>query len=120
VRNRLNFGKTSPEFFAADFPFRDHSHQVINEAHHKRYCQSSGISRLQRINPKRSCPYPELAQVCCERFHDYGVIAGDLSFSFPNIAGSTRLRDVNSLSIVFIGKRSLSGFRGSGTKSYFK
>jgi hypothetical protein len=50
----------------------------------------------------------------------YRVIAGDLSSSLPNIAGSTRLQDVNSLSMVFIGKKSLSGFRGGGTKSYFK
>jgi hypothetical protein len=73
----------------------------------------SGGSHLQRFNPKRSC-------LCSGLVEDYGVIAGDLSSSLPNVAGSTRLQDVNSLSMVFIGKRSLSGFRGSGTKSYFK
>ncbi len=29
-------------------------------------------------------------------------------------------QDVNNLSMVFIGRKSLSGFRGSGTKSCFK
>jgi hypothetical protein len=75
------------------------------------------LPRLRKPRDRRNVTFVVTCSVC---LCDYEVIAGDLSSSLPNIAGSPRLQDVNSPSMVLIGKKSLSGFRGSGTKSYFK
>ena len=50
-----------------------HRHPWLNKLN-----AAANAAAFHGFNPKRSCLYSGLVEACCQRFHDYGVIAGDL------------------------------------------